>query len=86
MPRIPIAVLEPLAAAVRRGAAAAAPWHGSDRGHPVLFAAALFPSLLALTGDQGAGRLLSQLGDAVARVPAPDDGVLFDVDRPEDLP
>lgn len=86
MPRIPTVVLAPLAEAVRCGAAAAAPWHGGVRGHPVLFAAALFPSLLALTGDQGAGRLLSQLGEAVARVPAPDDGVLFDVDRPEDLP
>ena len=86
MPRIPTAVLGPLAEAVRRGAAAAAPWHGGVRGHPVLFAAALFPALRTLSGDQGAGRLLGQLGEAVARVATPDDGVLFDVDRPADLP
>jgi len=86
MPRIPTAVLDPLAEAVRRGAAAAAPWRDGRRGHPVLFSAALFPSLRTLTGDQGGGRLLGELGEAVARVAAPDDGVLFDVDRPDDLP
>jgi CTP:molybdopterin cytidylyltransferase MocA len=41
--------------------------------------------LLELQGDQGAGALLKSLGEAVALVPAPDDGVLYDVDRRADL-
>jgi molybdenum cofactor cytidylyltransferase len=85
MPRIPCAVLSPLAEAVRAGAPAAAPVWKEKLGHPVLFSAALFPDLVALTGDRGARAVLERLGDALIRIPAPDDGVLFDVDRPEDL-
>ncbi len=85
MPRVPTAVLRPLADAVTGGAPAAAPTFGGRTGHPVLFAAALFPDLLALTGDRGARRLLDRLGERLALVPAPDDGVLFDVDTPDQL-
>ncbi len=85
MPRIPRAVLAPLAEAVRAGAPAAAPVWKEKLGHPVLFSAALFPDLIALTGDRGARAVLERLGDALIRIPAPDDGVLFDVDRPQDL-
>ena len=35
------------------------------RGHPTLFAAALFPALCTLEGDRGARELLTSLGDAV---------------------
>lgn len=53
------------------------------RGHPVGFSAELYSELIALTGDEGAKRL-------VARYPAyavvvDDPGVLLDVDTPEDL-
>jgi molybdenum cofactor cytidylyltransferase len=86
MPRVPSAVLADLARAVSAGAAAAAPvWQG-QRGNPVLLGRALFPQLLALYGDMGARRILQGLGDHLALVEAPDDGVLFDVDRPSDLP
>jgi molybdenum cofactor cytidylyltransferase len=85
MPRIPVAVLQPLAEAVAAGAQAAAPAFGGRRGHPVLVSRHLFKPLLALEGDQGARAVLDRLGDRLALVPAPDDGVLFDVDRPEDL-
>ena len=85
MPRIPHAVLEPLAEAVRRGAPAAAPVFQGRRGHPVLFGAGLLPSLLNLNGDEGARGVLQSLAGRLAQVPAPDDGVLFDVDRPADL-
>ncbi|MGA0603719.1 nucleotidyltransferase family protein [Caulobacter sp. KR2-114] len=85
MPRIPAAVLPALAAAVTAGAPAAAPTWAGQRGHPVLFAAALFPGLLALTGDEGARTVLRALGPALALVEAPDDGVLFDVDTPGQL-
>jgi len=85
MPRIPQTIGAVLADALTQGATAAAPSFGGQRGHPVLFSASLFPALLALAGDRGAASVLAGLGEALALVPAPDNGVLFDVDRPEDL-
>ncbi|MDP3659894.1 nucleotidyltransferase family protein [Phenylobacterium sp.] len=85
MPRIPHAVLGPLAQAVRDGAAAAAPVFAGKRGHPALIGRALLPGLLTLQGDAGARGVLGALGPRLALVEAPDDGVLFDVDAPDDL-
>ena len=85
MPRAPTAVLAPMAEAVRAGALAAAPVFGGRRGNPVLLARDLFPELLALTGDAGARGVLQDLGDRLALIEAPDDGVLFDVDLRSDL-
>ena len=85
MPRAPHSVLKPMADAVIAGAAAAAPVWGGRRGNPVLLSRELFPQLLALTGDAGARGVLQGLGDRLALVESPDDGVLFDVDVPEDL-
>ena len=85
MPRVPREVLAPMAAAVLAGPQAAAPTWQGRRGNPVLIARALFPDLLALSGDAGARRILDGLGDRLALVEAPDDGVLFDVDRKTDL-
>ena len=53
------------------------------RGHPVGFAAELYPELTALTGDEGARRI-------VARYPAfpvelDDPGILVDIDTEDDL-
>jgi molybdenum cofactor cytidylyltransferase len=57
-----------------------------QRGHPVLFSRALFGDLSKLEGDKGAGGLLAALDPAqLALVPAPDDGVLYDVDLRSDL-
>ena len=86
MPRAPHAVMQPMADALRAGALAAAPVFGGRRGNPVLLSSALFPQLLALTGDAGARGVLQGLGDRLALVESPDDGVLFDVDEPGDLP
>ena len=66
------------------GASAVTTAYTDGRGHPTLFAAEHFPSLLTLEGDRGARDLLASLGDAVAVVevagarPA-------DVDTPETL-
>ena len=59
-------------------------FHGR-RGNPVLIDRTLFPELLALTGDAGARGVLQSLGDQLALIESPDDGVLFDVDTPGDL-
>jgi molybdenum cofactor cytidylyltransferase len=85
MPRVSPALAPELARALAAGALAAAPTFEGRRGHPVLFSAALFPRLAALAGDRGAAAVLAELGEALALVPSPDDGVLFDVDRREDL-
>lgn len=57
--------------------------HHGRRGHPVGFSAELYSELIALTGDEGARRLM-------ARYPAhgkelEDPGVLLDVDTAADL-
>lgn len=85
MPRTPVSILPALAAAVSRGASAAAPVYAGRRGNPVLLGATLFPDVLTLQGDAGARTILQGLGDRLALIDAPDDGVLFDVDRPGDL-
>jgi len=85
MPRVCKAVLAPLAEAVGQGAPGAAPTFEGRRGHPVLIARALFADLMALEGDAGAAPLLKTLGAALALIPAPDDGVLYDIDAPADL-
>jgi molybdenum cofactor cytidylyltransferase len=85
MPRVPTSILGRMADALAAGALAAAPvWQGR-RGNPVLLGRALFPKLLALSGDAGARGVLQDLGDELALVESPDAGVLFDVDTRQDL-
>ena len=85
MPRVPAEVLPRMARALIDGALAAAPvWQGR-RGNPVLIDRTLFPQLLALTGDAGARGVLQGLGNQLALVESPNDGVLFDVDTPDDI-
>lgn len=86
MPRVPTAVLQAMANALLAGALAAAPVYQGRRGNPVLLDRILFPQLLALTGDAGARGVLQGLGERLALVESPDDGVLYDVDEPGDLP
>lgn len=85
MPDIPTEVFAPLIAAVEAGAPAAAPAFGGRRGHPVLFSAGQMPDLARASGDAGAREVLSGLGARLVMVPCASPGVLFDVDRPEDL-
>ena len=85
MPRVPHAVLAPLAQALMDGAPAAVPMFGGETGHPAALSVGLFGEILKLEGDRGARGLLERLGPALARIEAPDNGVLFDVDRPFDL-
>lgn len=61
------------------------PTYLGRRGHPVLFGAAWFPALRALSGDEGARALLENAGAQLTRIPVEDAGIHLDVDRPEDL-
>jgi molybdenum cofactor cytidylyltransferase len=85
MPRVPASVPRALAAALDETHDVAAPRFDGRRGHPVLFGRAYFPALRALGGDLGAQSVLTGAGSRVALIDSPDAGVLFDVDRPEDL-
>ena len=64
------------------GVSAVAARYDDGRGHPVLFASALFPALIALTGDRGARELLDSLGAGLALVTVAGDAP-HDVDTPE---
>jgi molybdenum cofactor cytidylyltransferase len=86
MPLVPQAVLRSLVQAVADGAPAAVPVWGGRQGNPVALSARLFPRILALEGDHGARSILDALGDDLARIEAPDGGILLDVDRPADVP
>ncbi len=85
MPGVPSGVLQPLADALASGALAAAPRHGGERGHPVAISSALFAQLMALDGDRGAAKVLAGLGERLALIETADEGVLYDVDTPQDL-
>lgn len=82
MPRVRPGTLSAVAQALQSHPIAYAQYKGR-RGHPVGFDAELYSELIALTGDEGARRI-------VARYPAQavdvdDPGVLIDIDTIEDL-
>ena len=85
MPRIPASVFPALASALQGDALAVAPTFEGRRGHPVLVHATLLPKLADRSGDRGAGGILAELGYRLIEIPVADDGVLYDVDRPQDL-
>lgn len=53
-------------------------------GHPVVFARSTFASLRAAPLDEGARAVVRSLGPAVLDVEIDDEGVVVDVDTPED--
>jgi molybdenum cofactor cytidylyltransferase len=76
-------------AAVRDALAAGkplvAPYFRAHRGHPVGISAKYRGELEALTGDEGARKLLAAHEAELTRIPVGDPGVVRDIDRPEDL-
>lgn len=61
------------------------PTSGGRRGNPVLWGARFFGEMRALLGDAGAKSLMERHADALREVPVEGDGVLRDVDTPEEL-
>jgi len=55
------------------------------RGNPVLWGSDHFPSLRALTGDEGARSRLAEVAERIVEVSIEHSGVLRDVDTPEAL-
>jgi molybdenum cofactor cytidylyltransferase len=71
--------------ALAGGAAVAAPYFRARRGHPVGFAGSLRAELAALSGDEGAKRVLDAHAAQLVKVPVGDPGALRDIDKPADL-
>ena len=71
--------------ALEGGAALAAPFFRTWRGHPVGFAGEFHDELCALQGDEGARSLLEQHAARMVKIPIGDPGVVRDIDRPDDL-
>ena len=86
MPRIRPATIRKIADAVRAGALIAAPAYQGERGHPVGFSAVLRDELLACRGDEGARAVLKRHHTEIQLIAVDDPGVIFDIDRKEDLP
>jgi molybdenum cofactor cytidylyltransferase len=84
-PRLPPDVVPGLVAAWRRtGTSIVAPVYRGVQGTPVLFAAAVFPELVALTGDAGARGVVAARPERVERVVF-EHAMPSDVDTPEDF-
>jgi len=71
--------------ALAAGAALAAPYFRARRGHPVGFAGDFRAELEALSGDEGARRLVDAHAARVVKVPVGDPGAIRDIDKPSDL-
>ena len=82
MPRVRPGTLQLVAQALQTHAVAYAQYRGR-RGHPVGFSAELFSELVALTGDDGARRLVARYPAQAVEIDDP--GVLIDIDTVQDL-
>lgn len=58
---------------------------GGRRGNPAVFPRALFPELLALSGEEGGGKVIKAHRDLLRLTEAADPRELLDVDSPADL-
>ena len=85
MPYISSSVVEQVVAALSQAALISAPYYREQRGHPVGFSRQLESELLALEGDVGAKNIIQRYEEYVRRIPVLDDGVVYDVDRPQQL-
>ncbi len=66
------------------GAPVVIPTYHGRRGHPALIARQLFEELLGLTSDAGADSVVRRYRPATQYVEVEDEGVVIDVDDPED--
>jgi molybdenum cofactor cytidylyltransferase len=85
MPFIDPASHARVAAGLRAGARIVVPEFQGRRGHPVGFAREWGSRLAALSGDEGARRIVAAFPEAVVRCALDDPGIVRDVDRIADL-
>ena len=85
MPFIEPASYQCVKAALRDGAAIAAPMQGGRRGHPVGFAARWCDALSRLTGDEGARAIVAMAAADLVACAVDDPGIHRDIDTILDL-
>jgi molybdenum cofactor cytidylyltransferase len=83
MPFVDTATVQALCDALDRGADIVVPSVDGKRGNPVGFSEAHLPALLALSGDEGARRIVR--GAPVVEVAVDDAGIFRDIDTAADL-
>ena len=85
MPYITPASHRTIVASLHNGASLTACEYHGERGHPVGFARHWFNQLSSLTGDQGGKSILQTHRQKLVLCPVDDPGVLWDIDRPDEL-
>jgi molybdenum cofactor cytidylyltransferase len=85
MPWIDPATIARIADALKHGSALVAPEYLGTRGHPVGMAARFYGELTALSGDDGAKRVLAAHASVLELMVVNDAAVLRDIDTPDDL-
>jgi len=85
MPFVKAATTLDVIAALKQGATLAAPFYQGRRGHPVGFGHGLTSELLALDNEPGARHIVSQNQHRLVMINSNDEGVLIDIDTPDDL-
>jgi len=60
------------------------PVFGGQRGNPIVIPAGLIPEVLHFTGDVGGRGLLAQYPDDILEVAVPDEGIIINVNTPEE--
>ena len=85
MPYIAPASYGHVATALRAGGSIVVPEYRGRRGHPVGFARQWGEQLTALTGDEGARRIVAAFPEAIVRCETDDPGIMRDVDQMADL-
>lgn len=84
MPFVPVGIFAPMVRALAAGAPGAAPVFDGRRGHPVLLGREMIAQRSLVVGNRGAADLISREPGLVL-IETGDDGVLFDVDTPDDF-
>ena len=85
MPYIALASYGHVATALRAGGSIVVPEYRRRRGHPVGFAHRWGEQLMALTGDEGARRIVAAFPEAILHCETDDPGIVRDVDQMADL-
>ncbi len=85
MPFVRSSTIAAVRDALAQGASLAAPYWRAKRGHPVGFSGSHRAELEALSGDEGAKRLLDAHAARLVKVPVGDPGAIRDIDLPSDL-
>jgi molybdenum cofactor cytidylyltransferase len=75
-----IAAFNPL-----EGRAVVVPTRRGQRGNPILWSRQFFPEMMALSGDQGARKLIDEHADLVAEIEMDTDAIFTDIDTPQAL-